>query len=87
MLAAEIITIIGVGLATIAMIGTQNWRYNGMTKDRFSDLQKQISSLDSKTDAGLEKIELRVYDLDKQMSYVDGFLEGMGVAIAALHPA
>ena len=72
---------IGIGLTAIAMLGTQNWRYNSMTKDRLSELQKQISDLESKSDVGLEKIEVRVNGLDKQMSHLDGLLEGLRDAI------
>lgn len=81
MLSPEIITMIGIGLAAIVILGTQNWRYNSMTQDRLSDLQKQTSDLESKTDVGLEKIEVRVNALDKQMSHLDGFLEGLRDAI------
>ena len=72
---------IGIGFTAIAMLGTQNWRYNSMTKDRLSELQKQISDLESKTDVGLEKIEVRVNGLDKQMTHLDGLLEGLRDAI------
>lgn len=73
----EIATLIGLVFAVAVMLGTQNWRYNTLTQLRLKDMSDQITKLDER----VEKLEDRVDAMGRQISHLDGLLEGLREAL------
>ena len=82
-LTPQIITMLSIGLAVVAMLGTQSWRYNSLNREQLKSMSDQITT----SDHPIDKLETRVTDIDKQMSHLDGLLEGLWQAIAGCRAA
>jgi len=73
----EIITLIGLVLAVAGMLATQSWRYNTLTQQRLKDMSGEITKLDKR----VEKLEDSVDTMGREVSHLDGLLEGLRDAL------
>ena len=76
-LTLEVITMIGIGIAVVAMLGAQNWLHHSLNMGQLKSTSDQIATLDQR----LAKLETRANDLDKQLSHLVGRLKGLRGAI------
>ena len=93
-MSAEIIAILGVGVAIAGLILTSSWglrqdveRLESRLDERISGLEAQFDSRISGLEARFDSMEHQFGELRERMAHLEGLLEGLREAITGRAPA